>query len=165
MVNKGSSKLIWIIGSLIVVAGGVGAYLLLRKPKKETGSEETNTDSDNGSDLGLGLSTGSVTYTAPKELNTTDKIKAFQDWMDEQGKGWVLVNGKYKLLNKGAGYGAYGKNTDAVWKVYGVSYLKSLKTPSDTTKPVSTQKPSSSFEGCTDEVEFASFNSNFDLNL
>jgi hypothetical protein len=135
--KNGGSKIFWIIGGLVVIAGGVGAYFLLRKPKEETGSEETNTDSDNNSDLGLGLSSASATYTAPAELNTTDKIKAFQDWMDAQGKGWVLVNGKYKLLNKGAGYGTYGKNTDAVWKVYGVAYLKSLKTPSATTKPVS----------------------------
>jgi hypothetical protein len=145
MENKGSSKLMWIIGGLIVVAGGVGAYLLLRKPKEETGSEETNTDSDNNSDLGLGLSSGSETYTAPAELNTTDKIKAFQDWMDAQGKGWIMDKntGKWKLLNKGAGYGTYGKNTDAVWKVYGVDYLKSLKTPSATTTPVSTLTPAS----------------------
>jgi len=136
MVNKGSSKLIWIIGGLIVVAGGVGAYLLLRKPKEETGSEETDTDSDNNS--GSGSGSASVTYTAPAELNTTDKIKAFQDWMDVQGKGWIMDKntGKWKLLNKGAGYGTYGKNTDAVWKVYGVDYLKSLKTPSDTPKTV-----------------------------
>ena len=139
MENKGSSKLIWIIGGLIVVAGGVGAYFLLRKPKEETTSGDDDTDSDNSSDLGLGLSSGSATYTAPAELNTTDKIKAFQDWMDAQGKGWIMDKntGKWKLLNKGAGYGTYGKNTDAVWKVYGVDYLKSLKTPSDTTKPVS----------------------------
>ena len=116
MVNKGSSNLVWIIGGFLVVAGGIGAYLLLRKPK---GGEETNTDSNNDS--------GSE-YTAPKELNTTKKIKAFQDWMDEQGKGWIMDKntGKWKLLNQGAGYGTYGKNTDAVWKVFGVTYLKSL---------------------------------------
>ena len=137
--KKGGSTIFWIIGGLVVIAGGVGAYFLLRKPKEETTSGDDDTDSDNSSDLGLGLSSGSATYTAPAELNTTDKIKAFQDWMDAQGKGWIMDKntGKWKLLNKGAGYGTYGKNTDAVWKVYGVDYLKSLKTPSDTTKPVS----------------------------
>lgn len=134
--KKGGSTIFWIIGGLVVIAGGVGAYFLLRKPKEETTSGDDDTDSDNSS----GSSSGSVTYTAPAELNTTDKIKAFQDWMDAQGKGWIMDKntGKWKLLNKGAGYGNYGKSTDAVWKVYGVAYLKSLKTPSATTKPVST---------------------------
>jgi hypothetical protein len=73
-----------------------------------------------------------VSYTAPAELNTTDKIKAFQDWMDKEGKGWINKDGKWVLLNKGAGYGTYGKNTDAVWKVYGKNYLESVKAGTNT---------------------------------
>jgi len=131
MATKGGSKMFWIIGSLIVVAGSVGAYFLLRKPKEEKGADDTNTDtnSDEKQITETILGSDKKTYTAPSELNSTDKIKAFQDWMDAQGKGWVNKNGKWVLLNKGAGYGNYGKSTDAVWKVYGSEYLKSLKNP------------------------------------
>lgn len=131
MATKGGSKMFWIIGGLIVVAGSVGAYFLLRKPKEEKGVDDTNTDtsSDEKQITETILGSDKKTYTAPSELNSTDKIKAFQDWMDAQGKGWVNKNGKWVLLNKGAGYGNYGKSTDAVWKVYGSEYLKSLKNP------------------------------------
>jgi hypothetical protein len=79
-----------------------------------------------------------VSYTAPAELNTTDKIKAFQDWMDKEGKGWINKDGKWVLLNKGAGYGNYGKSTDAVWKVYGKKYLDSLKAGTKTNTSTAT---------------------------
>lgn len=147
MATKGGSKMFWIIGGLIVVAGGIGAYFLLRKPKKEgegdtDGNADTNTDSKQVTETGSGSGSGSgsATYTAPSELDSTDKIKAFQDWMDSKGKGWIKKDGKWVLLNKGAGYGNYGKSTDAVWKVYGAEYLKSLKSSNTENK---TEKPDS----------------------
>jgi hypothetical protein len=151
MATKGGSKMFWIIGGLIVVAGSVGAYFLLRKPKDEKGSGETDadTDTDTKQGEGSGSDSGSVsttkTYTAPSDLNDSTKIKAFQDWMDVQGKGWIQKNGKWVLLNKGAGYGNYGKSTDAVWKVYGKDYLKSLSNTTSTT-PVSTTDLSKNIE-------------------
>jgi hypothetical protein len=131
--KKGGSKMIWIIGGLIVIAGGIGAYFLLRKPKEEKGSGDTDTNTDTNTDTkdvssNLGSGTPAKSYTAPAELDSTDKIKAFQDWMDKQGKGWIEKDGKWVLLNKGAGYGNYGKSTDAVWKVYGKDYVKSAST-------------------------------------
>jgi hypothetical protein len=54
--------------------------------------------------------------------------------MDKKGRGWILKDGKWVLLNKGKGYGNYGDSTEAVWKVYGKEYLNSL---SNTPKPSS----------------------------
>jgi hypothetical protein len=143
--KKGGSKMFWIIGGLIVVAGGIGAYFLLRKPKEEKTETESGNDTDdksvntNTGGGGGGSSTNvSSSPKAPAELNTTDKIKAFQDWMDKEGKGWINKDGKWVLLNKGAGYGNYGKSTDAVWKVYGKKYLDSLKAGTKTNTSTAT---------------------------
>lgn len=153
MATKGGSKMFWIIGGLIVVAGSVGAYFLLRKPKDENkgeGDTDTDTDTDTKKDDDKkddsgGSGGATATYTAPSDLNDSTKIKAFQDWMDVQGKGWIQKDGKWVLLNKGAGYGNYRKSTDAVWKVYGKDYLKSLSNTTSTT-PVSTTDLSKNIE-------------------
>ena len=163
--KNGGSTIFWIIGGLVVIAGGVGAYFLLRKPKEETTSGDDDTDSDNssgsdsGSDSGSSSGSSSVTYTAPAELNTTDKIKAFQDWMDAQGKGWIMDKntGKWKLLNKGAGYGNYGKSTDAVWKVYGVAYLKSLSTSSTSTSSSNSNSTTDNTDSSSDITTIINF--------
>ena len=44
--KKGGSKMIWIIGGLIVIAGGIGAYFLLRKPKDESAGDDKPKDDD-----------------------------------------------------------------------------------------------------------------------
>lgn len=46
------------------------------------------------------------------------EIKAFQDWMDANYPTWL--NGV--ALNKGAGYGNFGKNTKSAWVSYGSIY-------------------------------------------
>lgn len=59
-------------------------------------------------------------------LDTIEKIKAFQDWMDTIGP-WVKgKDGKYRLLKKGAGYGTYGPSTKAAWNYYRNQYVASL---------------------------------------
>jgi hypothetical protein len=123
------TKIILIVGSILVVAGGIGAYFLLRKPKGEEGDGEEDKviDDEVASSSDSGSTSSVPKYTAPAELNSVDKIKAFQDWMDAQAKPWIKKGSKYVFLNKGAGYGNYGSNTDAVWKVYGSAYLKSPK--------------------------------------
>ena len=123
------TKIILIVGSILVVAGGIGAYFLLRTPKGEEGDgeEDKKLEDEVASSSDSGVSSSVPKYIAPAELNSVDKIKAFQDWMDAQGKGWINKNGKWVLLNKGAGYCNYGKSTNAVWKVYGSDYLKSPK--------------------------------------
>lgn len=153
MATKGGSKMFWIIGGLIVVAGSVGAYFLLRKPKDENkgeGDTDTDTDtdikSDDGNKGGGNVGGGSATYTAPSDLNDSTKIKAFQDWLDANKPCWLLdsSDGKYKNLSKnagacnknagGTGYGSYGKNTDTAWKIFGTEYISKKGTaPASTT--------------------------------
>lgn len=139
--KKGGSKMIFIIGGLIVIAGGIGAYFLLRKPKEEKSSGDSDTDSDTAKDevSSLGSVSTTKTYTAPSDLNDSTKIKAFQDWLDANKPCWLLdsSDNKYKNLSKnagdcnrnigGKGYGTYGKNTDIAWKSFGSEYLKSSK--------------------------------------
>ena len=150
--KNGGSTIFWIIGGLVVIAGGVGAYFLLRKPKEETGSETNDSETkDSGNTNTNSTSSGSSDISVPSELDSEDKIKAFQDWMDKEGKGWILKNGKYVFLNKGAGYGNFGKSTNAVWKVYGSAYLKSLSTSS-----TSTSSSSSTSNSTTDNTDSSS---------
>jgi hypothetical protein len=54
-----------------------------------------------------------------------EEIKAFQDYMDTIGP-WVYneTDGKYYKLNKGGGYGTFGKNTQAAWRAYGTQYIQ-----------------------------------------
>lgn len=136
-----SKKAIWIIASIVLIGGGIGAYFLLRKPKKE-GEEESKEEVDATDKVIGGI--GGTKFEIPKELDSEDKIKAFQDWMDAQGKPWIKVNDKYVMLNKGAGYGTYGKSTDAVWKVFGKDYLAKKSSLDKSIAPKeSKDKPSS----------------------
>ena len=130
MATKGGSKMFWIIGGLIVVAGSVGAYLLLRKPKEEDGGTGDDTDTDTDTDTNVvnqGVSnqggSNQVTYPAPKELDSFDKIKLFQNY--------VLTKDKSILGTDGAD-GLWGKRSNKAFGKYGKDYLKTL---SNTTTP------------------------------
>ena len=111
-------KWIWIIGGVVLIGGSIGAYFLLRKPRGgDNGQNEIPDEVITPRNTGGGSTGGGGTsYKAPSELNSTDKIKKFQDWMDAQGKPWVQKsNGQWVFLNKGAGYGNYGKSTSTQW--------------------------------------------------
>lgn len=137
-----SKKAIWIIASIVLIGGGIGAYFLLRKPKKDGEDEDVRKEEVDADKTIIGV--GDTKFEIPKELDSEDKIKAFQDWMDAQGKPWVLSNGKYVMLNKGVGYGNYGKSTNAVWKVFGKDYLtKKGGTPNSKPSVENKDKPSS----------------------
>jgi cytoskeletal protein RodZ len=160
-VKKGNNTIYWIIGGLVVVAGGIGIYFLLRNRNKqkenkntaETNNKNTEVNTNNTSTINTSTSNTASSNTASSstptnstltsstptsskptsnltlsnyKLDTTAKIKAFQDWMDAQGKGWIYKNGKWVLLNKGAGYGNFGTNTKRVWDIFGKDYIKSL---------------------------------------
>ena len=185
--KAGSSKMIWIIGGVILVAGGVGLYLYLRKKKKDeadktgdskntgTGNQNVSTSSNsNTSTSNTSISNTSTSSTPTSStpssstpssssvgsfsLNSTERIKAFQDWMDANKPFWILDSDKkYKNLRKGTssepnrhvggkGYGTYGTNTQRVWKLFGNDYIKTL----------------SSFEG---ESMFSNFESSLNLDL
>jgi hypothetical protein len=183
--KKGGSKMIWIIGGVLLIAGGVGFYYYMKKrkkvePKKTDDSQNkgtenttpspTNTTTTNVDSSPNTSGTTSTTTTTPSEsisttpsnvgsfsLNTTQRIKEFQDWMDANKPFWILDNGKYKNLTKGTtsepnrhikgrGYGSNGANTKRAWKLFGAEYVKTLN----------------SFEG---NSAFSNFESSLNLDL
>jgi len=199
--KKGGSKMIWIIGGVLLVAGGVGLYYFMKKRKKDetdkkgdsqnkgtenkkpstadttttnttttttktdspstSGSTTTTTDSSTTSGSTATNTSGSTATNTIDvgsfSLNTTQRIKAFQDWLDANKPCWLKdTDGKYKNLSKntgacnrnvgGKGYGTNGTNTQRAWKLFGAEYVKTL----------------SSFEG---NGAFSNFESSLDLDL
>lgn len=149
---KDSTKRILLIGGSLLVIGGVAYYFLVYKPnhpKKDDNENEGELPPDetlNNAPSGI---TPLGTTKTPSELNSTDKIKAFQDWMDTIGP-WVKgSDGKYKLLNKGAGYGTYGPSTAAAWDYYKDTYLKS---------PIHTETSVASDKELKSAMEFLVYN-------
>jgi hypothetical protein len=118
---KDSTKRILLIGGSLLVIGGVIYYFIKKgRGTKTITIDETAAPQDALTDQ---IVTTSSTSNTPSELNTTAKIKAFQDWMDTIGP-WVKgSDGKYRLLNKGAGYGTFGPSTSAAWSFYKSAYL------------------------------------------
>lgn len=127
-IKKGGSKKFWIIGGVVLLVGGITAYFLLRRKKNE---EEPIEEEQKTDEIKSEKTVSEPKISTPSELNTPEKIKAFQDWMDLQGKGWIKKDGKWVLLNKGTGYGNFGESTNAVWKVYGQQYLSERKKGTD----------------------------------
>ena len=120
--KKGGSKIFWIIGGLVVIAGGIGAYFLLRKPKEEENNNDSDTDdkkpqSDSDSGGGSGGFSAPPKINAPKELNTKEKIESFQDYVLDVKKDTTILG------NAGAD-GIWGKNSQNAWDKYGVEYQK-----------------------------------------
>lgn len=157
-----SKKAIWIIASIVLIGGGIGAYFLLRKPKKDGEDEDAYKEEEDADKTIVGV--GDTKFETPKELDSEDKIKAFQDWMDAQGKPWIKVNDKYVMLNKGVGYGNYGKSTDAVWKVFGKDYL-AKKGVTPTIKPSLENKDKSSSADVKAILKYAKGVTEAGLNL
>jgi hypothetical protein len=109
--ENSTKRTLLIAGSLLTIAGVI--YFFSKRSKSQ--SNIFNTSNEIGS-----------TDSTTSPLDSIDKIKAFQDWMDTIGP-WVKgSDGKYKLLNKGNGYGVYGPSTKAAWNYYGKKYINSL---------------------------------------
>ena len=73
--------------------------------------------------------------------SSRSEIKAFQDWMDTTHPNWVLDKNN---LNKGSGYGTFGRSTGKAWKNYGSEYTASqgsATTPSATPPATTTSSP------------------------
>ena len=69
----------------------------------------------------------SVPVVIPKELKNVAGVMKFQDWLDENVKGWATgySNG---ILNKSKnGYGKFGPRTSSAWKKNKNEFLKSLQ--------------------------------------
>ena len=137
---KDTTKRYLLIGGSVLVLGGVAYWFYNKaKKKKEQQAAEAAAAAAAAAAIvaaavtqppvtgnfgeGGGATVVDVPTSAPAELNTTDKIKAFQDWMDTIGP-WVKNSaGKYAKLNKGVGYGSYGPSTQAAWNGYKDRYL------------------------------------------
>lgn len=137
---KDSTKKILLIAGSILVLGGVGYYFYDKAKKKRLAEEEkkrleaeaaaaaaaaaaqNKPVTGNFGEGGGATVIGPITST-PEELNTTEKVKAFQDWMDTVGPWVKSSSGKYVKLNKGIGYGSFGPSTQAAWKGYKDRYL------------------------------------------
>lgn len=113
--KKGGSKIFWIIGGLVVIAGGIGAYFLLRKPKEENNNDDDIIVEKPVISSGGGNSTPKTPNT-PKELNSKEKLKSFQDYVLDVKKDNTILG------NAGAD-GEWGNNTSNAWNKYGSDYL------------------------------------------
>jgi len=132
---KDSTKKMLLIGGSVVVIAGVIYYFY----NQSKGDDVIVTDideerpADESAPANVGATPGSTPGTPPSqslpvELNTGEKVKRFQDFMDSVG-AWVKgTDGKYKKLNKGTGYGIPGPSTKAAFNVYGDLYRVYLVT-------------------------------------
>lgn len=140
MNDRTKKILIWgSVITLVGVSGYLGYRLYSKRKKAKAEAEEkkladmqaliSQQNQNSGSTNESGNGSGS-TSDCPPELNTPEKIKAFQDYMDLIGV-WVKGDdGKYKKLLKGKGYGVCGKNTILAWKTYGTPFQQT-QAPSD----------------------------------
>lgn len=116
-----------LIGGSVLVIGGVVYYFYVQSKKNNDklndGSETDETTDENNQGGG---STPKPKPTPndnpinqlPVELNSADKVKKFQDFMDKIGP-WVKgSDGKFKKLNKGTGYGIAGPSTLGAYAGY-----------------------------------------------
>ena len=80
---------------------------------------------------GSGTKTPAKPVATPPELKD---IKAFQDWLDVNGKGWA-TGYKDGIINKGqngGGYGKFGPRTQKAWATYKDQFLKGGATATQT---------------------------------
>jgi hypothetical protein len=62
----------------------------------------------------------------PTQLSNPKNVKLFQDWLDQNAKGWA-TGYKEGIINRGqngGGYGNFGSRTSNAWKKYGNQYLE-----------------------------------------
>jgi hypothetical protein len=127
---KDSTKRLLLIGGSLVVIGGVIYYFYNQSKLSVNDSDDGNDDTPPADESTPGnvattpaTTPGTTpTQSLPVELNSADKVKRFQDFMDSIGS-WVKgTDGKYKKLNKGTGYGIAGPSTRTAFNVYGDLY-------------------------------------------
>jgi hypothetical protein len=125
---KDNTKRLLLIGGSILVIGGV-AYYFYNKRKKEVSDPQSDADQTVSEEITPSPDGGGgvIPSGVPVEINSLDKAKKFQDFMDKIGP-WVKgSDGKYKKLNKGAGYGITGPSTLQAFNVYGDLYRVYLR--------------------------------------
>lgn len=122
-----TKKLLLIGGSVVVIAGVIYYFYNQSKPSGNDDDEDDKPPVDESAPGNVGTTPGTTPGTPPAqslpvELNTTDKVKKFQDFMDAVGPWIKGSDDKYKKLNKGTGYGIPGPSTKAAFNVYGDLY-------------------------------------------
>lgn len=123
--EKKNKKILLITSAILLIGGGVGYWLWKRnKDKKAT---ETPVTEETPPATTPTTPTGGVPSPA---VNQPANVNAFQDWMDKNHPNWV--NGKN--LNKGSGYGNFGKSTQKAWAQWKSDYEKFLKIVPPATK-------------------------------
>lgn len=130
--KKGGSTIFWIIGSLVVLGGGIGAYFLLRKPKDEEKDKPKDVEVKLNQGGGDGGGGGGGTNTRPSELNTKAKITEFQNYV-------INTKKDNRILGRSGADGLYGKNTIKAWNKYGTDFKASTGTSTNVSTTVDAQ--------------------------
>jgi hypothetical protein len=76
----------------------------------------------------------------PTQLKDANGVRAFQDWLDVNAKGWA-TGYKDGIINKGqngSGYGKFGPRTQKAWNTYGKKYLTPVQ-PTAEVEPTTTK--------------------------
>jgi hypothetical protein len=115
-----------LVGGTLLTVSGVAYYFYNKSKSEKSDSDDGGVVEPNDSTLTppvtpIGSNVGSAPML-PTELQNSASVKKFQDFMDSIGS-WVKgVDGKYKKLNKGTGYGIAGPSTLAAFNAYGDLY-------------------------------------------
>jgi len=121
---KGKSSVgFWLLIGTLVVGGGVGIYFLLRKPKEETADENLDEKKEDIVVPTITTRDDSNIVTKPKssapsELNTADKIKAFQNYV-------LNTKNDVTILGGSGADGKWGANSQKAWDKYGTGFKQS----------------------------------------
>lgn len=127
---ESKTKRLLLIGGSVVVIAGVAWYLYKQNKGEDIEDEVLESENSNESQPTVTPTPAPSVAPLPIELNSMDKVKKFQDFMDSIGPWLKGSDGKYKKLNKGTGYGIAGPSTRAVFNVYGDLYRVYLLTAS-----------------------------------
>lgn len=127
---ESKTKRLLLIGGSVVVIAGVAWYLYKQNKGDDIEDEVLESETSNDSQPIVTPTPAPSVAPLPVELNSMDKVKKFQDFMDSIGPWLKGSDGKYKKLNKGTGYGIAGPSTRAVFNVYGDLYRVYLLTAS-----------------------------------
>ncbi len=132
--NKGATKSTMSDGGIAYNINGVFYYANGRKmlADKTMGNFTCNDPEFKSGGAGKSAAKPAATPVAtPPELKD---IKAFQDWLDVNAKGWA-TGYKDGIINKGqngGGYGKFGPRTQKAWATYKDQFLKGGATATQT---------------------------------
>jgi hypothetical protein len=76
-----------------------------------------------GNDSEVKPSKSSQEPETPQELKDPEGVKKFQDWLDQNKKGWATGYSNGVLNKQGRGYGRFGPRTQKAWNQHKDDYL------------------------------------------